>query len=100
MSPLNGYLGIVIFLVALPALIFGTKKIKKLSGSIPMRNLRYERKTKMYVLGIDVGSTSSKAVIFKKMVHFMQEKVIQAGTGTSGPERVLNEIMASTGFYG
>ena len=51
----------------------------------------------MYVLGIDVGSTSSKAVIFKDGA-FYAGKVIQAGTGTSGPERVLNEIMASTGL--
>lgn len=38
----------------------------------------------MYVLGIDVGSTSSKAVIFKDGA-FYAGKVIQAGTGTSGP---------------
>lgn len=51
----------------------------------------------MYVLGIDVGSASSKAVVFKDGA-FYAGTVVQAGTGTSGPDRVLKDILASTGL--
>ena len=40
----------------------------------------------MYTMGIDVGSSSSKAVI------------LRAGTGSSGPGRVLEEIAARSGL--
>ena len=51
----------------------------------------------MYVLGIDVGSASSKAVVFKDGV-FYAGTAVQAGTGTSGPDRVLKDILTSTGL--
>lgn len=51
----------------------------------------------MYVLGIDVGSASSKAVVFKDGAFYVGT-VVQAGTGTSGPDRVLKDILASTGL--
>ncbi len=51
----------------------------------------------MYVLGVDVGSTSSKAVLMKDG-EIAEYAVVQAGTGTSGPDRVLAEIFAKSGI--
>ena len=47
----------------------------------------------MYTLGIDIGSASSKAVILKDGTDVVASAVVQVGTGTSGPGRVL-EVMA------
>ncbi|GHU04939.1 2-hydroxyglutaryl-CoA dehydratase [Alphaproteobacteria bacterium] len=46
----------------------------------------------MYTMGIDVGSASSKSVILKDGGDVVAEAVIQAGTGSSGPSRVVQEI--------
>lgn len=51
----------------------------------------------MYVLGVDIGSTSSKAVVLKEGA-ILACSVIPAGTGTSGPERVLQDIFRKTGL--
>ena len=52
----------------------------------------------MYTLGIDIGSASSKAVILEDGKETIASAVVQAGTGTSGPSRVLDEIVTSSGF--
>lgn len=39
----------------------------------------------IYVLGIDVGSASSKAVIMDEDAKIVKSAVIQSGTGTSVP---------------
>ena len=46
----------------------------------------------MYTLGIDVGSASSKAVILGDGKQVLASAVIQSGTGTSGPGRVMEQI--------
>ena len=46
----------------------------------------------MYTLGIDIGSASSKAVILEDGKEIAASAVIQFGTGTSGPGRVLEEV--------
>ena len=46
----------------------------------------------MYTLGIDIGSSSSKAVILKDGKEVISSAVIQVGTGTSGPERVMEKV--------
>lgn len=46
----------------------------------------------MYTLGIDIGSASSKAVILEDGQRLVASAVIQSGTGTSGPKRVMEEI--------
>ena len=46
----------------------------------------------MYTLGIDIGSSSSKAVILKDGAELISSAVVQVGTGTSGPGRVMEEI--------
>ena len=46
----------------------------------------------MLTLGIDIGSASSKAVILKDGKEIVKALVVQAGTGTSGPGRVMDEL--------
>lgn len=46
----------------------------------------------MYTLGIDIGSASSKAVILNDGAKIISSAVVQAGTGTSGPDRVMEEL--------
>lgn len=46
----------------------------------------------MYTLGIDIGSASSKVVILKNGRDLISSAVIQAGTGTSGPGRVMEAV--------
>lgn len=50
----------------------------------------------MYTLGIDIGSSSSKAVILKDGKEVVASAAVQVGTGTSGPARVLEETFASS----
>lgn len=52
----------------------------------------------MYTLGINIGSTSSKAVIMKDGRDITISVVVQAGTGTSGPGRVLEQVFAESGL--
>ncbi len=50
----------------------------------------------MLTLGIDIGSASSKAVILKDGKEIVKALVVQAGTGTSGPGRVMDELFRET----
>ena len=52
----------------------------------------------MYTMGIDVGSASSKAVILRDGREVVAGLAVQAGTGSSGPGRVLEEITAKSGL--
>ena len=52
----------------------------------------------MYTMGIDVGSASSKAVILRDGKEVVAGLAVQAGTGSSGPGRVLKEIAAQSGL--
>ena len=52
----------------------------------------------MYTLGIDVGSSSSKAVILEDGKKILHHRVVQIGTGSSGPDRVLEEVFAGSGL--
>ncbi len=47
----------------------------------------------MYVLGIDIGSTSSKAVIMTKDREIIAKHMIPYGTGTTGPMKVYEEVL-------
>ena len=49
----------------------------------------------MYTLGIDIGSSSSKAVILKDGAELVSSAVVQVGTGTSGPGRVMEAVFAN-----
>lgn len=52
----------------------------------------------MHTLGIDIGSSSSKAVLLKNGSEIIAEDAVQAGTGSSGPSRVLQQIMQQSGL--
>lgn len=52
----------------------------------------------MYTLGIDVGSSSSKAVILEDGKKILHHRVVQIGTGSSGPDRVLEEVFSGSGL--
>ena len=48
---------------------------------------------KLYTLGIDIGSASSKVVILKDGKEIVGACAIQVGTGTSGPKRALEAAL-------
>lgn len=50
----------------------------------------------MYTLGIDIGSSSSKAVLLKDGQTIIRTSVVEIGTGSTGPEQVLTEIFNDT----
>lgn len=52
----------------------------------------------MYTMGIDIGSSSSKAVILRDGGEVVAATAVQAGTGSSGPARVLREIQTCSGL--
>ena len=52
----------------------------------------------MLTLGIDIGSASSKAVILRDGRDIVAQTVVQVGTGTSGPDRVLRETFETSGL--
>lgn len=46
----------------------------------------------MYTFGIDIGSTSSKAVILKDGKEIIAHQVISLGTGTIGPKEAKEQV--------
>lgn len=51
-----------------------------------------------FTMGVDVGSTASKAVIMKDGKEILSKSVISVGTGTSGPARAIKEALEGAGF--
>lgn len=51
-----------------------------------------------YTMGIDIGSTASKAVIIKDGKEIVAKSVISVGTGTTGPARVIKDTLQQIGF--
>ena len=49
-------------------------------------------------MGIDVGSTASKAVILKNGQDIIGKSLIDVGTGTSGPERAIKMAFEDAGL--
>ena len=52
----------------------------------------------MYTLGIDIGSTSSKAVVLENGTNIVNTALVTVGTGTSGPMQVLEKVFANQTF--
>ena len=52
----------------------------------------------MYTLGIDVGSTASKAVILKDGRDIVSKVVVGLGTGTAGPNQAYAKVFQDTGL--
>lgn len=49
----------------------------------------------MFTLGVDIGSTTSKAVILKDGQEILSTSLIGAGTGTNGPGRAIEAVLAA-----
>lgn len=49
----------------------------------------------IYTLGIDVGSTTSKCVVLKDGKELAAKELVEAGTGTNGPGKVLEALFSS-----
>lgn len=52
----------------------------------------------MYTMGIDIGSASSKAAIFRDGEELMAKLVISLGTGTTGSEQVYTAVLQAAGL--
>ena len=52
----------------------------------------------IYTLGIDVGSTTSKAVLLADGRQIASSALVVAGTGTDGPALVMEEITRQSGI--
>lgn len=51
-----------------------------------------------YTLGIDVGSTTSKCIILEDGKTVVAKSLIPFGTGTSGPDRVIESVLRQGKF--
>lgn len=49
----------------------------------------------IYTLGVDIGSTASKAVLLKNGADIVASEVVFLGTGTEGVDRVIEKIFSS-----
>ena len=47
----------------------------------------------MLTLGIDIGSTTSKAAIIENGSKIVAKNIIPVGTGTRGPEEVFKRVL-------
>ena len=52
----------------------------------------------MLTMGVDVGSTSSKAVVLLDGREIVAQRVVSLGTGTRGPLRVYRETLEAAGL--
>jgi (R)-2-hydroxyacyl-CoA dehydratese activating ATPase len=52
----------------------------------------------VFTMGIDVGSASSKAVILDHNAHIVAAEVVQVGTGSTGPQRVITAVLGKSGL--
>ena len=52
----------------------------------------------IYTLGIDVGSTASKCIILKDGAEIVAKSLVDVGTGTSGPKRAIETVLAEAGM--
>ena len=51
----------------------------------------------MYTMGVDIGSASSKAVIFKDGKDVLAAEVVQVGTGSTGPKKAMEMAFEKSG---
>ena len=52
----------------------------------------------MYTLGIDIGSTTSKAVILKDGTEIVASSIVVATVGTDGVSQALDNVMKESGL--
>ena len=51
----------------------------------------------MLTMGVDIGSTASKAVILEDGKRIMARQLVAAGTGTRGPAEVYKKALEEAG---
>ncbi|MCR1934256.1 phenyllactyl-CoA dehydratase activase FldI [Clostridium tepidum] len=49
--------------------------------------------TDIYTMGVDIGSTASKAIVLKNGKEIVSQAVISVGAGTSGPKRAIDSVL-------
>lgn len=49
-------------------------------------------------LGVDIGSSSSKAAVIDKNKKLIATSVVNMGTGTKGPEEAVNNVLSALGI--
>ena len=54
----------------------------------------------MLTMGVDIGSTASKAVILEDGSRIVAKRVVPVGTGTRGPREVYESTLAAAGVRG
>ena len=54
----------------------------------------------MLTMGVDIGSTASKAVILEDGKRIMARQLVAAGTGTRGPAEVYKRRWRRQGWSG
>ena len=54
----------------------------------------------MLTMGVDIGSTASKAVILEDGSRIVAKRVVPVGTGTRGPREVYESTLAAAGVKG
>lgn len=59
---------------------------------------KIKEKMMIYTLGIDIGSTTSKCVILGDGTEVKGKSLIKAGTGTDGPIRAYEAVLADAGL--
>ena len=47
----------------------------------------------VYTMGVDIGSTASKAIILENGKKILDTITIDVGAGTSGPSRAINGVL-------
>lgn len=52
----------------------------------------------MITMGLDIGSTSSKAVVLEDRERLLSSRMIPLGTGTAGPMRVYEQALEDAGL--
>ncbi|MGA3086366.1 MAG: acyl-CoA dehydratase activase [Thermodesulfobacteriota bacterium] len=60
--------------------------------------MRYPLEEEKVFLGIDIGSSSSKAVILNEQKKILGKAVINTGAGTQGPEKAVSAVLQEAGI--
>lgn len=53
----------------------------------------------MLTLGVDIGSTNSKAVILENGCRIVAKSIVALGTGTKGPHTAYNNVLSLAGIH-
>ena len=78
---------------AVESLNVGPERGCPLSGSGGNSN-----KSSVFIMGVDIGSSTSKCVILRSDEGVCASSIFQGGTGTSGPEKAVNAALEVIGI--